>query len=186
METHGPRMDAERHRGIGLGFLLQHDLAGHDEAFMAAPGYAQLEELQTVGKRPDVDAVAEDEGEQAGRAGEPRGKAVGQPRVADLLDNRVILQAPCDFEGRMPDAPSCGSAGCAGPGSAARHRTARACRRDMDMPRRGCGRSVPSSLRPRRPRHRCGRRDIWRPNGRRGRRRATEAAGRPGSPSCYR
>ena len=24
METHGPLMDAERHRGIGLSFLLQH------------------------------------------------------------------------------------------------------------------------------------------------------------------
>ena len=80
METHGPRMDAERHRGIGLGFLLQNHLAGNDEAFMAAPGYAQLEKLQTVGKLPDVDAVAEDEGEQAGRAGEPRGKPVGKPR----------------------------------------------------------------------------------------------------------
>ena len=61
METHGPRMDAERHRGIGLGLLLQHDLAGHDEAFVAAPGYAELEQFQPVGEGPDVDAVAEDE-----------------------------------------------------------------------------------------------------------------------------
>ena len=60
METHGPRMDAERHRGIGLGLLLQHHLAGHDEAFVAAPRHAQLEQLEAVGKGADVDAVAED------------------------------------------------------------------------------------------------------------------------------
>ena len=45
MEAHGPRMDAERHRGIGLGLLLQHDFAGHDQALMAAPADAELEQL---------------------------------------------------------------------------------------------------------------------------------------------
>ena len=136
METHGPRMDAEGHRGIGLGLLLQHDFAGHDQAFVAAPADTpslnssrrsakarmSMPSRKMKENRPDVPV-------------RPGGQPVGKAGMADRLDDRVILQALRDLEGRLPGAPACGSAACAGRGSAARHRTARACRRDRDRPR---------------------------------------------------
>ena len=89
-------------RGIGLRLLLQHDLAGHDQAFMPAPADAQLEERERVGEGADVDAVAEDEGEQARRAVEARRQPVGEAGMADRLDQRMILQALA--RSRAPDA----------------------------------------------------------------------------------
>ncbi len=72
MEAHGPRVHAEGMRGIRLGFLLQHHFAWHHETFVTAPAHTELEKLQLVAEGPDIDAFAEDEGEEAGRAGKAR------------------------------------------------------------------------------------------------------------------
>ena len=120
-------------RGIGLGLLLQHDLAGHDQAFVAAPADAELEQARggrrrrgcrcrrgrSKENRPDVPR-------EAGR------QRLARPGWSHRLDHRVRLQPPRDLERRRLMRPHAdrqrAQAADQQPGIERR----RACRRDRD------------------------------------------------------
>ena len=188
MEAHRPRMDAE---------IDARNWAAPSAERTTSPGTIRLSwppqltpslnSSRRSAEGADIDALAEDEGEQARRAVEPGRQAVGEAGMVHRVDASDAPAGAGRSRGRPPHAPACGSAACAGRGSAARHRRATACRRDRDRPRaRMLADQLLASRRRRRPRRRCGRRDISRPNGGPDRRRARSAAGRSASPSCCR
>src|SRR6185369_8828677 len=81
MQTHGTGIDAEVDRRVRSRRLHAHDLCRNDETLMPAPAHAEPEELKAVGEGRDIDALAEDEGEQARRALQPRRQPIAEAGV---------------------------------------------------------------------------------------------------------
>ncbi|ENN88124.1 hypothetical protein RHSP_39106 [Rhizobium freirei PRF 81] len=63
---------------------------------MSTPAHTQFEEREAVGEGADIHTFAEDEGKQTRGSVQACGQAIGEARMADLLDDVELLQSLCD------------------------------------------------------------------------------------------
>ena len=145
MEAHRPRAGCRtRPRNSVLPSARSTTSPGTIKALMAAPADAELEERQRGRRRPRMSTPSRKMKENRPEVPlSPGGSWLARPgwqtrSTAGCACSRVAIARARRLVLAHPDA-----AGCEARGSAARHRTARACRRDRGRPRRGSCRSAP-------------------------------------------